>query len=167
MGRGILDQVEFIEDHKDLVNNLDKEILDNFINELIELNKMSKNKNKNVATEKQPTEELRKSVFALYKPNKIEDFVIKNFTSNRTSDKLANGVSYTLGLLTSLSLLSTFIGLDETAISLAVMFGIVGLPVLGGVIYHRVLNKKRIDEISNILKISKDEVRELEKTYYK
>jgi hypothetical protein len=129
---------------------------------------MSKRNRKQVVTvvKQEPTEELVKSVFELYKPNKIQKFFMKYFSPLTTNKKPLKGVMLgTLGLF-GLGLVWTILGLTQAAHAAGGTLIAVILPLSAGIIYNTITNTKRVKSIMNILKFSNSAVYELERKYY-
>ena len=159
---GIYAQIENCE--KKYYTPLTLEILEDFINEL----QMSKRNRKQtvVAQPQQPTEELVKSVFELYKPNKIQKFFMKYFSILTTNKKPFKGMLLgTLGLF-GLGLVWTIFGLHQAASAAGGTLFVIVLPLTAGILYNTITNNKRVKSIMNILKFSENAVYDLERKYY-
>lgn len=146
---------------------LTKEILDNYLNELI----MSKNKKKIVTVvapvvPTEPTEETIKAVFDLYKPNKLQKFIMKFLSKIETTNHLRNGIIITCGGLTVLGIVYGIFGLKQASIALFSTTLIIGVPTLAAIMYNTITNEKRVKAIASVLNMDERNVIELEKKYY-
>lgn len=131
---------------------------------------MSKRNKKSavVVEPQQPTEEMIKSVMDLYKPNKVEKFILKNFSElgGDRSHKVAKWFFPGIVGVAALGILYAIFGLEQAAGALFVTDSIVIIPLVTGKLYSEMKNSKRIRLLMNILGKSPSEIKELEKKYY-
>lgn len=126
---------------------------------------MSKKKQKKVVTN-QLDENLIKQVFTLYKPNKVQKFFMRYFSSLTTDVRVQRTAVISLATTAILSIVFATLGLKESAVATGVTAVVAMFPLVGGIVYNEITNNKRVKEIASVLNLPKSKVIELEKKYY-
>jgi hypothetical protein len=107
----------------------------------------------------QMTDEQVKAVMDLYKPNFIQKLFMRYFSHIETTNIVRNtSVALAIGIF---GLGCIFSSIAEVIVGLAI-----GLPIVAGMFYNNITNKKRVEQLMGVLSATEAEVNTLEVKYY-
>jgi hypothetical protein len=115
------------------------------------------NKNKKKMT--QMTDDQIKVIMDTYKPNFVQKLFMKYFSSIETTNIVRNTtIALVIGLIA--------LGVIFNSLAEVVVGGVIGLVTITGELYESITNRKRIIQLTSVLNMTPDQVRELEAKYY-
>lgn len=126
---------------------------------------MGKNKNKKQVN-KVVTQDLTKEVMGIYEPNKVQRFFMRHFSMLTKDRKIMSATTTGFIALVTASVIMLLLGFKDVAKADMIMFYSVATPLMAGITYNEITNSKRVKQLCDILKLTPNQVYELERKYY-
>lgn len=126
---------------------------------------MGKNKNKKQVN-KVVTQDLTKEVMGIYEPNKVQRFFMRHFSMLTKDRKIMSTTTTGFIALVTASVIMLLLGFKDVAKADMIMFYSVATPLMAGITYNEITNSKRVKQLCDILKLTPNQVYELERKYY-